>query len=58
MISINRTPSVHASRDVNVHIGAISVFALIIILSMAVLAVLTVSTAHSSLGLSRRQAAG
>ena len=41
----------------NVSIGAISIFAFVVILCMAVLAVLTVSTAHSSLVLSKRQAA-
>ena len=40
-----------------VRIGAVSIFALIVILCMAVLAVLTISTAHSSLALSQRQAA-
>ena len=37
-------------------IGAISIFALVIILCLAVLSVLTMATAHSSLVLSQRQA--
>ena len=49
-----RTSSTTGTR---VRIGAVSVFALVIILCMAVLAVLTISTAHSSLALSQRQAA-
>ena len=44
------------SREENVRIGPISVFALIIIICMAVLAVLTISTANASLVLSQRQA--
>ena len=40
----------------NVRIGPISIFALIVIICLAVLAVLTVSTAHASLVLSQRQA--
>lgn len=45
-----------AAREDHVRIGPISVFALIIIVCMAVLAVLTISTAHASLVLSERQA--
>ena len=44
------------TREENVRIGPISVFALIIIICMAVMAVLTISTAHASLILSQRQA--
>ena len=44
-------------RSRNVRIGPVSLFALIIIVCMATLAVLTVATAHSSLVLSQRQAA-
>ena len=44
------------SREENVRIGPISVFTLIIIICMAVLAVLTISTANASLVLSQRQA--
>ena len=43
-------------RNRNVGIGPVSLFALIIIVCMATLAMLTVSTAHSSLVLSQRQA--
>ena len=44
-------------REGTVRIGSITVFALVIIVCMAVLAVLATSTAHSSLVLSQRQAA-
>lgn len=44
------------AREEHVRIGPISVFALIIIICMAVLAVLTLSTANASLVLSQRQA--
>ena len=44
-------------RNDNVHIGGISIFVLIIVLCLAVLSVLTLVTAHSSLVLSERQAA-
>lgn len=53
--SVRNAPRI--SHDGNVNIGAISIFALIVILCMAVLSVLAVSTAHSSLVLSQRQAA-
>ena len=43
-------------RNRNVGIGPVSLFALIIIVCMATLAMLTVSTAHSSLVLSQHQA--
>jgi hypothetical protein len=52
--SVRNAPRI--SHDGNVNIGAISIFALIVILCMAVLSVLTLATAHSSLVLSRRQA--
>ena len=45
-----------ASHEGDLGIGMISIFALIVILCMAVLSVLAVSTAHSSLVLSQRQA--
>lgn len=45
------------SRDHTARIGPISLFALVVIICMATLAVLAVSTAHSSLVLSQRQAA-
>lgn len=45
-----------STREENVRIGPISIFALIVIICLAVLAVLTVSTAHASLVLSQRQA--
>ena len=44
------------SREENVRIGPVSVFTLIIIICLAVLAVLTISTANASLVLSQRQA--
>ena len=48
--------SSRTTRDHAVRIGPISVFALVIIICLAALAVLAVSTAHSSLVLSQRQA--
>lgn len=54
-LSLNVLPN--TQRDEHTGIGAISLFALIVILCLAVLSVLTVTTAHSSLVLSLRQAA-
>ena len=49
-------PDPASSQSGNTGIGAISIFALIIILCLAVLSVLTIATAHSSLVLAQRQA--
>ena len=46
----------HTGRADNVRIGPISVFTLIIVLCMAVLAVLSFSTAHASAVMAERQA--
>ena len=49
-------PDSTSSQGGNTGIGAISIFALIVILCLAVLSVLTIATAHSSLVLAQRQA--
>lgn len=49
-------PQVSGSRPQRVRIGTISVFALVVLISLAVLAVLALSTANASLVMSERQA--
>ena len=49
-------PQVSGSRPQRVRIGSISVFALVVIISLAVLAILALSTANASLVMSQRQA--
>ncbi len=57
---MSMTPSVHIQphRGDNVRIGPISVITLIIVISMAVLAVLSASTSHASQTIAQRQADG